>query len=52
MSEFKAKGSIDNVRVLQAYLGGNGSTGQTLMVRGRKLGKMIETWFTAVHEPH
>ena len=51
MSEFKAKGPIANVRVLRAYLGGDGSTGQTLMVRGKKLGKMIESWLTAVHEP-
>ena len=51
MSEFKAKGPIANVRVLRAYLGGDGSAGQTLMVRGRKLGKMIESWLTAVHEP-
>ena len=47
----KAKGPIANVRDLWAYLGGDGSTGQTLMGRGRTLGKMIETWLTAVHEP-
>ena len=52
ISEFKAKGPIANVRVLRAYLGGDGSTGQTLMVRGRKLGKMTGTCITAVHEPH
>ena len=52
MPEFKAKGPLPNVRVLRAYLGGDGSTGQTLMVRGRKLGKMTGTCITAVHEPH
>ena len=51
MSEFKAKGPIANVQVLRAYLGGDGSTGQTLMVRGKKLGNMIESWLTTVHEP-
>ena len=47
LSEFKEKGPIANVRVLRVYLGGDGSTGQTLMLRG----KMIESWLTAVHEP-
>ena len=47
ISEFKAKGPIANVRVLRVYLGGDGSKGQTLMLRG----KMIESWLTAVHEP-
>ena len=39
MSEYKAKGPIANVRVLQAYLGEDGST------------KQIESWLTAIHEP-
>ena len=51
MSEYKAKGPIANVRVLRAYLGGDGSTGKILMTRGRKLGKIIEQWLSSVHEP-
>ena len=51
MSESKAKGPIANVRVLRAYLGGDGSSKQTLMIRGKKLNKMIESWLTAIHEP-
>ena len=51
MSEYKAKGPIANVRVLRAYLGRDVSTGKILMIRGRKLGKIIETWFSAFHEP-
>ena len=51
MSVSKAKGPIANVRVLRAYLGGDGSSKQTLMIRGKKLNKMIESWLTAIHEP-
>ena len=51
MSESKANGPIANVRVLRAYLGGDGSSKQTLMIRGKKLNKMIESWLTAIHEP-
>jgi len=52
MSEFKPKGPIPKIRVVRAYLGEDGCTGQTLIVRGYKeLGKIIITYLTAVHEP-
>ena len=51
MSEYKAKGPIANVRVLKAYIGGDGSTGKILMTRGKKLEKIIEQWLSSVHEP-
>ena len=51
MAVHKAKGPIANVKILRSYLGGDGSKGKSLMERGRKLGKIIETWLTAVHEP-
>ena len=51
MAAHKAKGPIANVKILRSYLGGDGSNGKSLMERGRKLGKIIEAWLTAVHEP-
>ena len=51
MAVHKAKGPIANVKILRSYLGGDGSKGKSLMERGKKLGKIIETWLTVVHEP-
>ena len=51
MAAHKARVPIANVKILRSYLGGDGSKGKSLMERGRKLGKLIDTWLTAVHEP-
>jgi hypothetical protein len=51
MAKHKTKGPIANFRILQKYLGGDGSSGKTLTERGRKLAKIIESWLTAIHEP-
>ena len=47
----KTKGTRSNARILRNYLGQDGSKGKSLLERGKRLGKLIEKWLTATHEP-